>query len=536
MHKRRKLQTLKGKPEDQETKSFLQINLTMSPAEVIEKYHSLPNVEPKTLVDPKKIKTINIFDFDNTLFNSPAPNPHIIEPYSLNVLSYPYHLHTGGWWCQPSYLNALVDEWLEDRRHLEKSGIECSVKHNYQDEQCQCDECKIDRKYWNPHTCRLLHESSLQEDNTLTLIMTGRRNDRFAPVMEKVFANTIFKRRIHVNGVFLKDPTFSSTMAYKTQVLSDLLLTFKPQLLVMYDDRPSQIKGFKSFLYDFRRSNESKLPYFRYEVVLVPRLVRYLSAYKERLLLEQEIKEHNEISQKQALHDRLNNSNGSSSLDDEAGKLHEIQFDQLQIVDKNIKAYHFLQPLYKKKLVSKTKELLQEKFPESELSFNENELVFEPIGIRLHNESREEFSKHIMLLDAYTTKHDVPNPSKLQLLTDSSNAFYTTGYEEPIEWTLTKLNVAKDMNYIYYTCEPVTPNLATELQPAVPGLIVAYKKKYVESLNNNDIMLSEEDTAKKENYTVIDLNSSDLSNTIITHFGYKFEIHVDETPEKKSVQ
>ena len=52
------------------------------------------------------VKAIHVYDFDNTLFQSPLPNPQLWNSSTVGFLqSYECFVH-GGWWHDPSILSS----------------------------------------------------------------------------------------------------------------------------------------------------------------------------------------------------------------------------------------------------------------------------------------------------------------------------------------------------------------------------------------------------------------------------------------------
>ncbi|KAF9006272.1 hypothetical protein BGZ52_008573, partial [Haplosporangium bisporale] len=59
------------------------------------------------LADPEhtaRFQTVNVFDFDHTLFQSPLPNPALWDPSFIGVLISWNHCYTG-WWHNPGTLD-----------------------------------------------------------------------------------------------------------------------------------------------------------------------------------------------------------------------------------------------------------------------------------------------------------------------------------------------------------------------------------------------------------------------------------------------
>ncbi|KAF8975260.1 hypothetical protein BGZ46_009291 [Entomortierella lignicola] len=93
--------------------------------------------------------TVNVFDFDQTLFQSPLPNPALWDPASLSVLTSWNYCGTG-WWHNPGTLEL---------------GPEIEAN---------CWE-----GWWNEHVVQKVKESS-NDPGCLTLLLTGRNGPTFS--------------------------------------------------------------------------------------------------------------------------------------------------------------------------------------------------------------------------------------------------------------------------------------------------------------------------------------------------------------------
>ncbi|SCU83429.1 LAFA_0D03554g1_1 [Lachancea sp. 'fantastica'] len=237
-----------------------------------------------SLLNPPKnqsksqIRKIHIYDFDNTLFKSPAPNPNLLSSFLSNVLTDPQRLSNGGWWSEPRFLLELIDEWI-DARNGDGNDTERD---------------SIDGMYWNKDIVDLTRLSQ-QSPDTLSILMTGRKEIFFADALRKVLEEPVFGgKRLRFHGVFLKKSGFETTMSYKTSCLTDLLMHYDScQEITIYDDRVRQLRGFRQFLFEFV---EAMQPSLQYTLVHVPGLIKYLQPSKERKIISRIFKEHNDAA------------------------------------------------------------------------------------------------------------------------------------------------------------------------------------------------------------------------------------------------
>ncbi|KAH3903604.1 uncharacterized protein SCDLUD_001248 [Saccharomycodes ludwigii] len=305
---------------------------------VIKKYNSVS--DNFIIASPKTVKKIHIYDFDNTLYNSPAPNPNLLNMTLYNIINSPNHLVNSGWWSESCFLEASIDEWLSSKEKAQKNGLFSPTENGNMGEEtinvetlqeddhlqsmkaenitiinskdqtpidnitdstsvhepdtCTCVRCNVDAEYWSRNVVQLLR-LSLADPETLSIIMTGRKECYFSKLFDKILSNPVFGEKIRVHGVFLKKDGFDSTLKYKTQVLHDLLERYYKngtlKELIMYDDRINQIKSFKTYLMNAVRDSYPKLVY---NVIAVPPSIKYLNICEERLLIEQILAKHND--------------------------------------------------------------------------------------------------------------------------------------------------------------------------------------------------------------------------------------------------
>ncbi len=190
------------------------------------KSKNLPN-------DASTIKAIHVYDFDNTLFCSPLPNPLIWHGQTIGLLQTQETLAFGGWWHDNSILAATGDG-------LEKEELRAWEGH------------------WNETVCELVELSVVSKD-TITVLLTGRGETNFTDLVNRMCNS----RKLDFDLVVLKPEAgpsgqrFDSTMNFKQEFLKELVFTYQSaDEIRIYEDRPKHVKGFKDF---FERLNKSFL-------------------------------------------------------------------------------------------------------------------------------------------------------------------------------------------------------------------------------------------------------------------------------------
>lgn len=193
--------------------------------------------KPKHLPDISAVNNLHIYDFDNTLFSSPLPNPQLWHPSTIGLLqAYEVFAH-GGWWHNPDIL-ASTGEGIEK------------------------EEPRAWKGWWNDIVVQLA-ETSIQEEDTLTVLLTGRGESNFADLINRI----VKSRGLDFDMVVLKPEVgpnqqqFISTMDFKQVFLRDLVLTYRhAQNIRIYEDRVKHVKGFRDFMEKFNKSFAAELP------------------------------------------------------------------------------------------------------------------------------------------------------------------------------------------------------------------------------------------------------------------------------------
>ncbi|CAI6339091.1 unnamed protein product [Periconia digitata] len=176
------------------------------------------------------VKAIHVYDFDNTLFGSPLPNKQIWNGYTIGQLQSPQMFANGGWWHDSSLL-AATGEGLEK------------------------EEPRAWKGWWN-ETIVSLVELSMQQKDSLNVLLTGRSEPEFADLIKRM----VKSRNLEFNMVCLKPNVgpmgqrFKSTMDFKQELLRDIIFTYKDaEEIRIYEDRVKHTKGFRDFLFQFNK-------------------------------------------------------------------------------------------------------------------------------------------------------------------------------------------------------------------------------------------------------------------------------------------
>lgn len=193
----------------------------------LQKWNSCPQLLSLPPAD-FHVKRIHIYDFDNTLYLSPQPNRQFYTGSLLGTLYGGDLLNGRDWWSEPLFLEKSFNRML---------AIE--------DASAREQEC------WNKEIIELAR-SSFEDKETVSIVLTGRKEELFGPLFEKTLkeCDTTF-----FNAVCLKKRGVgNSTMEYKTAVLKDLIDEYEGTLeeITVYDDRLSQIEKFKDFFNQLR--------------------------------------------------------------------------------------------------------------------------------------------------------------------------------------------------------------------------------------------------------------------------------------------
>ncbi|KAJ9134740.1 Tat pathway signal sequence [Pleurostoma richardsiae] len=179
----------------------------------------------KQLPPVDKIKALHIYDFDNTLFKTPLPNPKLWNGTTIGCLANPDFLVNGGWW--------------HDSRILASTG-EGHAK----------EEPRAWEGWWNEKIVELIRLSTQQKD-ALCVLLTGRSESGFGELIKRM----VTSKGLEFDLITLKPAVgpnherFQNTMDFKQIFLRNLMETYREaEEIRIYEDRPRHVKGFRDFL------------------------------------------------------------------------------------------------------------------------------------------------------------------------------------------------------------------------------------------------------------------------------------------------
>lgn len=191
------------------------------------------SVKAKEIPSVAGIKAIHVYDFDNTLFSTPLPNPQLWYPPTIGQLQTYECFATGGWWHDASILAATGDG-LEKEEPRAWSG------------------------WWNEAILQLV-DLSLKSKEVLTVLLTGRSETNFADLIKRI----VDSKKLDFDLVCLKPEVgpqgqrFATTIEFKQELLREVVCTYKnADELRVYEDRIHHVKGFREY---FERLNKSLL-------------------------------------------------------------------------------------------------------------------------------------------------------------------------------------------------------------------------------------------------------------------------------------
>ncbi|KAI3325715.1 hypothetical protein HD806DRAFT_491072 [Xylariaceae sp. AK1471] len=180
-----------------------------------------------------KISTIHVYDFDNTLFQTPLPNPKLWNGATLNRLGSPDIFVNGGWWHDSRILAATGD------------GVER-------------EEPRAWNGWWNEKIVELVQLSMKQKD-ALCVLLTGRSERGFSELIKRI----VKSKGLEFDMIGLKPEVgpnserFKSTMLFKQAFLKAVMETYKQaQEIRIYEDRPKHVAGFKEFLEEYNERQQ----------------------------------------------------------------------------------------------------------------------------------------------------------------------------------------------------------------------------------------------------------------------------------------
>ncbi|CEL07434.1 hypothetical protein ASPCAL10591 [Aspergillus calidoustus] len=236
----------------------------------------------KDLPGPSQVRAIHVYDFDNTLFSSPLPNPQLWNGPSIGFLQAYESFANGGWWHDPTLLSATGD------------GIEK-------------EEPRAWKGWWNERIAQLV-ELSMKQKDALTVLLTGRSEAGFSELIKRM----VDSKKLEFDLVCLKPEVgpngerFSSTMDFKQTFLEDIVLTYEQaDEIRVYEDRPKHVKGFRDFFEKLNRSYKMNGSDIRKpltaEVIQVAEETMYLPPVIEAAEVQRMINSHNVATRDPAL-------------------------------------------------------------------------------------------------------------------------------------------------------------------------------------------------------------------------------------------
>ncbi|KNG84447.1 hypothetical protein ANOM_006912 [Aspergillus nomiae NRRL 13137] len=222
------------------------------------------------------VKAIHVYDFDNTLFQSPLPNPQLWNGPTIGFLQAYESFANGGWWHDPNLL-AATGEGAEK------------------------EEARGWEGWWNEQIVQLV-KLSMQQKDALTVLLTGRSEGGFASLVRRI----VDSRKLEFDLICLKPEVgpnserFSTTMEFKQSFLEDLILTYnQADEIRVYEDRVKHVKHFREFFEQLNRrfqtaQNPSPRKAVNAEVIQVAEGAAFLSPVIETAEVQRMINSHND--------------------------------------------------------------------------------------------------------------------------------------------------------------------------------------------------------------------------------------------------
>lgn len=205
--------------------------------QVLEEWNSIPGEVHVPIVSATEITKLHIYDFDNTLFNSPVPNPQLYTKRVENLLRSSPHISSfGSWWDDPRPLEIIAKLMNHDSERA---------------------------AFWNENLLRLAR-LSWRDTSTVSIVLTGRKEKNFHSLFGKLFQvsrdkwateqiakddNKYSADDYLFNAICLKKQREeTNTFDYKCKCILSFLDRY-PNLeeVTIYDDRIHHINKFKNF-------------------------------------------------------------------------------------------------------------------------------------------------------------------------------------------------------------------------------------------------------------------------------------------------
>ncbi|KAF1988356.1 hypothetical protein K402DRAFT_328966 [Aulographum hederae CBS 113979] len=221
------------------------------------------------------IKVLHIYDFDNTLFQSPLPNKQLWDATTIGRLQGEDIFAGGGWWHNKAILESTGDG-------LEK------------------EEPRAWEGWWNEQIVSLV-EMSMEDPEALCVLLTGRAEGTFGDLIKRM----VKSKGLKFDMVCLKPKVgplgqkFASTAKFKQALLDDIMWTYTAaEDIRIYEDRPSHVKGFNEYLARFntlqkRARAPVRRPEITFAVVPVAENAGCLDPVTEVAEIQRMINDHN---------------------------------------------------------------------------------------------------------------------------------------------------------------------------------------------------------------------------------------------------
>jgi hypothetical protein len=237
----------------------------------------------KTGVEVDKIKALHVYDFDNTLFRTPLPNPALWNGSTIGLLSNQDIFVNGGWW--------------HDNRILASTG-----------QGLDKEERRAWEGFWNEKIVELVNLTVKQPD-ALCVLLTGRSEKGFSDLLKRMVAS----KGLDIDMVCLKpqagpaNQRFQSTMHFKQTFLTSLMETYrKATEIKVYEDRPKHTNAFRDFFatYNRKQTESPTRGSLAADVVQVADALAYLDPVVEVAEVQHMINDHNDAILKQPYNKR----------------------------------------------------------------------------------------------------------------------------------------------------------------------------------------------------------------------------------------
>lgn len=228
---------------------------------------------------PSDIKRLHIYDFDNTLYKSPGPNRILYTNQTYGKLLGGSNGAMDSWWSNPAFLNESFKE------SIAQQGTD----------------------YWNDTIVNLARDSYV-DPKTVSIVLTGRTEEKFSELVQKMLAVTRKLKYepqprddsadlLKFNAVCLKKRdaglgTYKHTFDAKVTCIQSFIDNYPNlQEITIYDDRAKQVGLFKSRFFDMRPR-----PRFQWFVVQVPPMSISLDSTMEYQLVEEMIRKYSQAA------------------------------------------------------------------------------------------------------------------------------------------------------------------------------------------------------------------------------------------------